>query len=177
MLATYILRLGGFGLKGLIVLESFYDRDLNAYYKHLQMDLNHNYYLGRNEADITRWLEFFVKGLATVFEEAAADVQAKNNEYLAVELEMIRILDPQQRLIFAKLAFKCTSASTSDLCKWLSLSDRTIREKVKNWIQMGFLHPRDQDAQRIRSVVLAAEYYNLAEEMRKEPERYNYLLK
>jgi hypothetical protein len=33
MLATYLLHRGGFGLKGLFVLENFYDRNLAEYYR------------------------------------------------------------------------------------------------------------------------------------------------
>ncbi len=177
MIATYILRLGGLGLKGLFVLETFYDRNLREYYKNIQMGLNHNYYFGRNDCDITQWLEFFVSGLAEVFGEAATIVEEKSMEYTAIEPELIRILDPNQRIVFSQLAFRFNWASTSDLIKWLNLSDRTIRAKIKRWIDSGFVMPRDKDGKRIRSVILTPEYQSLAEEIRHEPERYNYLLK
>lgn len=177
MIATYILRLGGFGLKGLFVLESFYDRNLKEYYKNLQMGLQHNYYDGRNDCDITQWLEFFISGLAEVFVEAAKLVEEKSREYTTVEPELIRVLDPNQRIVFTKLAFQYNWASTSDLRKWLNLSDRTIRDKVKKWIDKGFVMPRDSDSQRIRSIILATEYQSLAQEIRFEPERYRYFLK
>jgi len=177
MLATYILRMGGFGLKGLFVLESFYDRNLKEYYKNLQMNLHHNYYHGRNDCDITQWLEFFINGLAEVFEEAAIIVEEKSNEYTTVEPELIRILDPNQRIVFAQMAFRYNWASTSDLRKWLNLSDRTIRDKAKKWMSDGFIMPRDNDGIRIRSFVLCPQYQALAVEIRLEPERYHYLLK
>lgn len=177
MLATYILRLGGFGLKGLFVLESFYDRNLKEYYKNLQMGLQHNYYFGRNDCDITQWLEFFISGLSDVFEKAAKLVEEKSREYTTIEPELIRSLDPNQRIVFAQLAFRYNWASTSDLRKWLNLSDRTIRDRVKKWIDSGFIMPRDSDGQRIRSVILTPEYQSLAQEIRLEPERYRYLLK
>lgn len=177
MLATYILRMGGLGLKGLFILESFYDRHLKEYYKSLQMDLHHNYYFGRNDCDITQWLEFFLNGLAEVFEEAAQIVEEKSNEYTTIEPELIRVLDPNQRIVFSQIAFRYNWVSTSDLRKWLNLSDRTIRDKVKKWINEGFVMPRDSDGKRIRSVVLTPKYQALAEEIRQEPDRYRYLLK
>ncbi|HBV99468.1 MAG: cell filamentation protein Fic [Peptococcaceae bacterium BICA1-7] len=177
MIATYILRLGGFGLKGLFVLERFYNRNLREYYKNLQMSLHHNYYFGRNDCDISPWLEFFISGVAEVFEEAAKLVEEKSQEYTTIEPELIRVLDPNQRIVFTQLAFRYNWASTSDLRKWLNLSDRTIRDKVKRWIDSGFVMPRDNDGQRIRSIVLATEYQALAEEIRLEPERYRYLVK
>ncbi|KLU62322.1 Fic/DOC family protein [Peptococcaceae bacterium CEB3] len=174
MIATYLLRLGGFGLKGLFVLETFYDRNLREYYKNMQMGLHHNYYFGRNNCEITRWLEFFVSGLAEVFGEAARLVEEKSREYTAIEPKLIRDLDPNQRIVFSRLAFQHNSASTSDLRKWLNLSDRTIRDKVKKWISSGFIMAKE--GQRIRSVVLTPEYQALAEEIRLEPGKYRYLL-
>lgn len=176
MLATYILHLGGFGLKGLFVLESFYDRNISEYYKNLQMGLHHNFYFGRNDCDITKWLEFFIEGLAEVFEKASTVVREKSEEYTSVEPEAMRNLDPHQRIVLANLAFKYTWISTSDLRKWLNLGDKSIRSKVKIWIDQGFIMPRDEEKQRIRSVVLAPEYKKLAEQMRKEPDKYKYLL-
>lgn len=177
MLATYILRLGNFGLKGLFVLETFYDRNLRDYYKNLQMGLNHNYYFGRNDCDLTQWLEFFIDGLSEVFEVAAQEVEAKSLEYTTIEPELIRNLDPNQRIIFTKLAFNYNWISTSDLRKWLNLSDRTIRDKVKKWIEVGFIMPRDKDSKRIRSIKLTPKYKKLAQEIYKEPDKYKYLLK
>ncbi|MDB5084673.1 MAG: Fido protein [Bacilli bacterium] len=102
MLATYILRRGGFGLKGLFVLENFYDRNLAEYYRRLHMGLHHNYYFGRNDVDLTLWLQFFIEGLSVVFEEAAEIVANKSMQLTKLEPELIRRLDPLQRLVFNK---------------------------------------------------------------------------
>ncbi len=177
MLATYILRTNGLGLKGLFVLESFYDRNLNEYYKNLKLGLHHNYYFGRNDADITKWLEFFIEGLSAVFTEAAKVVEEKNLEYMAAEPDLIRELDLHQRIVFTELAFKYNWASTTDLRNWLGLADRTIRDKVKKWIRDGFLEKRDEDAKRVRSVVLGPRYRELANEIRMNPHKYRYLLR
>ena len=49
------------GLKGFFSIEEQFDRDLSGYYDALQMNLHHNYYFGRNDPDLTPWLEFFLK--------------------------------------------------------------------------------------------------------------------
>jgi len=49
----------------------------------------------------------------------------------------------------------------TDLKKWFNLSDRTIRDKIKRWIDSGFVMPRDKDGQRIRSVVLTPEHWSM----------------
>lgn len=177
MLATYLLRRGGFGLKGLFVLENFYDRNLAEYYRRLQLGLHHNYYFGRNEADLTPWLEFFIEGLAEVFQEAAAIVREKSAQMMKVEPELIRKLDPQQRMVFAQLTFKQNSITTSELRELLRMSDRSIREKVNRWREEGFIEPRDQEAKRVRSVKLTGEYEQLAQEIRKAPEQFPHFIK
>lgn len=176
MIATYILRRGGYGLKGLFVLENFYDRNLHEYYRALQMGLSHNYYFGRNDADLTPWLEYFLAGLDEVYSEASDIVRQKNSELLQVEPELIRILDIQQRTLFRHLVFKQQAVSITELCRLLNTGERTVREKVKKWIDQGLLEPKDPEAQRVRTVILAAQYEALAIEIRRQPGNYRYLL-
>lgn len=82
LIATYLLHRGQFGLKRLFVLEKYYDRTISEYYEALQMGYSHNYYFGRHNADITRWLEYFLTGLAEVYSQAAHIVQEKYAELL-----------------------------------------------------------------------------------------------
>lgn len=174
--ATYILRLGGFGLSGLFVLEKYYDRNLKGYYDNLQMGLHHNYYFGRNEADLTPWLEFFISGLADVFQDAANIVKEKSAEFTKVEPKLLRTLDVYQRPVFAQLAFKHSHLTTTDLQKLTGFADRTVRDKVKKWIEEGFIEPLDPHAQRIRAVKLTKKYQKLADELSKDPTNFKYLL-
>src|ERR1700730_2581682 len=69
LLTTLILHLGAYDLKGLYALEEYYARDLKAYYEALSVGPSHNYYIGRAEADITRWIAYFIDGMATSFEK------------------------------------------------------------------------------------------------------------
>lgn len=176
MIATYILRKGNFGLKGLFVLENFYARNLNEYYKALQMGLSHNYYFGRHAADLTYWLEFFLEGLADVYMAAAKIVQEKNAELLSAESELIRKLDVQQRQIFRQLIFKQEEITKTEIMFLLNIADRSAREKIKQWIANGFLQPKDPNAQRVRSLILTKWYEDLADEIRENPIQYSYLL-
>ncbi len=64
LLTTFILHLGGYDLKGLYSLEEYYARNLGSYYEAISIDESHNYYLGRAEADITKWVEYFIEGMA-----------------------------------------------------------------------------------------------------------------
>ncbi|MCK4261329.1 MAG: Fic family protein [Halanaerobiales bacterium] len=176
-LATYILKTVGLDLNGLFVLEKYYDRNLQGYYDNLQMGLHHNYYFGRNEADLTPWLEFFISGLNEVFQEAATIVQEKTEEFTAVEPKFLKELDVDQRAIFAQLSFKRNHLTTTDISRLLGLANRTVRERIKKWIDIGFLQQSDPDAKRIRTVTLSSKYQKLAEEINKESEKYRYLFK
>lgn len=175
-LATYMLRLGGLGLNGLFVLEKYYDRNLQGYYDNLQMGLHHNYYFGRNDPDLTLWLNFFISGLAEVFQEAAKIVKEKSAEFTKVEPKLLRALDIYQRPVFAQLAFKHNYLTTSDLQKLTGFADRTVRDKVKKWIEDGFIVPLDPNAQRIRAIKLAPRFQELADEISKDPDSFKYLL-
>ena len=75
LLATYILHKNGYGLKGIYELEEYYAKDLAGYYNALTIGPSHNYYLGREEADISAWVEYFCKGMKRSFEDVKA--QAK----------------------------------------------------------------------------------------------------
>ena len=175
-LATYILRLAGLGLNGLFVLEKFYDRNLRGYYDSLQMGLHHNYYFGRNEADITPWLEFFISGLAEVFQDAATIVRTKSAEFTRVEPELLRTLDIEQRMVFAQLAFRHDHLTPSDLQKLTGYADRTVRDKIRQWIGQGFIVPSDPNAQRVRAVKMAPKFQELAKEVGQDPDAFKYLL-
>lgn len=69
LLATYILHKSGYGLKGIYELEEYYAKDLAGYYNALTIGPSHNYYLGREEADISAWVEYFCKGMKRSFED------------------------------------------------------------------------------------------------------------
>lgn len=176
-LATYILRLGGYGLNGLFVLEKYYDRNLKGYYDNLQMGLHHNYYFGRNDADLTPWLDFFIAGLSEVFQDAANIVKEKSAEFTAIEPKLLRALDVYQRTIFAQLAFKFNYLTTTDLRRLTGFADRTVRDKVKKWLEDGFIQPYDPKAQRIRAIKLTKKYQKLADEISADADKYKYLLR
>lgn len=75
LLATFILSCFNYDLKGYFVMEEFYNKDIDEYYKSLQMGLHHNYYFGRNEADITPWLEYFISTMANTFEKVGKRIK------------------------------------------------------------------------------------------------------
>jgi Fic family protein len=83
-LATWILYRGGYDLGRFYALEEFYAQDLDGYYEALVTHPHHNYYEGRNTADVTPWLAYFLRGMAAVFEAVAGEVR---DAYLKAPLQ------------------------------------------------------------------------------------------
>ncbi|MFM9278896.1 Fic family protein [Paenibacillus jiagnxiensis] len=105
------------------------------------------------------------------------DLVAWINAPTKIEPELIRKLDPQQRMVFAQLTFKQDSMTTSEMRELLRLSDRSIREKVSLWREARFIEPRDHDVKRVRSIKLTEAYEQLAQEIRSSPEKFPHFLK
>ncbi len=78
VLATWLLYRGGYDFGKFYALEEFYARDLDGYYNALQLHPNHNYYEGRAFAEMTSWLEYFIWGMAAIFETVAREVTRKS---------------------------------------------------------------------------------------------------
>ena len=80
LLATFILHRSGYGLNGLFSLEEYHSQDLDAYYSALDVGGHHNYYMGRADADLTGWLDYFVSTLASVFSAAKNEADQMRGE-------------------------------------------------------------------------------------------------
>jgi len=70
----------GYGLKGLYALEAYYAQKLEDYYEALTIGPFHNYYLGRVDADITKWIAYFVEGMAVSFQKVESQARAEAEE-------------------------------------------------------------------------------------------------
>jgi len=95
LLATFLLHRGGYGLNGFFSLEEHHARDLAAYYNSLATHPHHNYYEGREEVDLTPWLEYFLQTLATVFTAAKNEALGAASRGIVVQPDAFRRLDPR----------------------------------------------------------------------------------
>ena len=156
LIATFILQRGGYGLNGLISLEELHSQDLEGYYRALATHPHHNYYEGREEADLTPWLEYFIETTARVFRMAREGAQRSAREGISPEPEELRRLDPRARAVLA-LFTKMERIRTSDVAEALGLSDRMARVLIRGWVSDGWLVVRDP-SNRGRSYELSAIY-------------------
>jgi Fic family protein len=138
LLTTLILHLGGYDLKGLYSLEEYYARNLPAYYAAISVGPSHNYYLGRAEADITDWIEYFIGGMTDAFEKVMQQMRIAKELGATDHADLLRQLDPQKRLVLS--LFKNTEViSLEQISQCVGYQLDTTKQLCKQLVATGFL--------------------------------------
>lgn len=120
LLATFLLHRGGYGLNGFFSLEEYHARELEVYYGALAVHPHHNYYEGRAEADISKWLSYFVGLLADVFHVAKEEALSLQNAPTILEPENLRHLDHRARMVLGLFA-KQDTITANEVAELLGL--------------------------------------------------------
>lgn len=156
LLATYILKAYNYDLKGFYVMEEFYDKNIDEYYNSLQMGLNHNFYFGRNEADITEWLEYFISVMANTFEAVGNRVKEiyKNSKQ---EMNIIDTLDKRERWV-ANYIITNNKIKAKDIANHFKINLDTANNWIKKWIEKDFLKRLDNKQIRNVDYILTNKY-------------------
>ena len=145
LLTTLALHKNGYDLKGIYSLEEYYAKDLQGYYEAITIGKSHNYYLGRADADITKWVEYFINGMAIAFKSVYK--KAKEQENSKDEIKVLRELDTKQRQILN--LFETQKYVTSkDIADFFKFSPRSARQLALNWVKIGFLDAVGEGKQR-----------------------------
>jgi Fic family protein len=140
-------------------LEEYYARNLGHYYEALTIGPSHNYYMGRTEADITQWIEYFCAGTAESFEHVRKRAQEAAGSGVEDSSPWLRKLDPRQRK--ALELFRLSDAITSsDVAMLFTVSQRAARNLLTGWVEQGFLLVADP-AKKSRKYGLANEFRGL----------------
>jgi Fic family protein len=159
LLTTLLLHRSGYGLKGVYSLEEHYVRDLRGYYDALAVGPSHNYYLGRAEAEITGFVDYFCRSMADAFSAVrvqAARAVARDRRDASSQL---RWLDPRQRRVLEMYRDQGVVTS-AEVAAHLRLSQRTASGLCRRWVVEGFLEPYDTSRKR-RSYRLGPAYESL----------------
>jgi Fic family protein len=159
LLTTLILHLGGYDLKGLYSLEEYYAKNLGAYYDAISIGESHNYYMGRANADITKWIEYFVGGMAVSFENVFTRMQEAKSIGLPDTSEILRKLDPRQRKVL-ELFMQFEFIKSSQIGKLFGFKSRTSASLCASWVCSGFLKIVDQ-SKKGRKYALGDQYTSL----------------
>ena len=156
LLTTLILHLGGYDLKGLYSLEEYYARNLGDYYEALTIGPSHNYYEGRTDADITKWVEYFCLGVADSFESVRRRAAEAAHGGNADQSRALRKLGPRQRK--ALELFQDSNVITSrDVEALFGISQRAARNLLSSWVIDGFVVVVDP-AKKTRKYALGEEF-------------------
>jgi Fic family protein len=138
LLATFLLQRDGYGLSGLFSLEEEHARDLTSYYDSLAVHPHHNYYEGRDSADLTSWLGYFLAVLATAFTTTREEIVRINRAGFNDEPEALRRLDARARAALTLFA-RQDRITAPEVARLLGLSDRTARLLLQKWTEEGWL--------------------------------------
>jgi|SRR5579863_1136852 len=159
LLATLILHMGGYDLKGIYSLEEYYARDLGSYYQAIAVGPSHNYYLGRAEADITNWVTYFCEGMAQAFERVQLQAEQTRSKGKKDVSDVLRSLDPKKRKVLTLFTqYKIVTAP--QIAQLFGLQPRSARVLCQKWVEEGFLLVVDP-SRKGRKYQLAAEYEKL----------------
>lgn len=159
LLATFLLQRDGYGLNGFFSIEEEHARDLAAYYNSLAVHPHHNYYEGRDTADLTPWVEYFLSTLAGVFTTAKEEVLRLVRDGLRVEPDALRRLDPRARAVLALFTHQ-DRITAMDVANTLALSSRTARLLLQDWVEDGWIVVADP-SRKGRTYELSAVYRRL----------------
>jgi Fic family protein len=161
LLTTYILHYGGYDLKGLYSLEEYYAQNLGDYYQALTIGPSHNYYLGRAEADITPWIEYFCKGMADACEKVLQQMAHAQQQGAPDQSRSLRSLDTKQRKIL-ELFKDYETITTEQIAHLFGFKPRTARQLCKKLVEEGFLVPVTL-AKKSRKYALSERYIDLVQ--------------
>jgi len=159
LLATMVLRSYGYDLKGIYSLDEYYERNLPAYYKALDVGTSHNYYMCREDADITSWVEYFCGGAAHSFENVTKKAQEQKSKGRPDQSGILRNLDTRQRMVL-DLFREYRTVTTNQIAKLIGLQPRTIRKLCQKWVDEKFIVVVDP-SRKGRKYQLAPEYETL----------------
>jgi cell filamentation protein, protein adenylyltransferase len=138
LLATFLLQRDGYGMNGLYSLEEEHARDLTSYYNSLAVHPHPNYYEGRDTADLTSWLGYFLTVLAAAFTSTKEEIVRISRKGPQGEPEALRRLDARARAVLALFA-RQDRITAPEVARLLGLSDRTARLLLQRWTEEGWL--------------------------------------
>lgn len=156
LLTTLILHRCGYGLKGIYSLEEYYARNLHDYYNALSVGPGHNYHLGRAEADVSGFVEYFCQGMADAFSNVSARAGNAAHSSAPDNSHILRELRPLQRQALGLFA-KQQTVTAAELAAYLGLSPRQARDQCARWLDEGFLDTGNP-SKKARSYQLAGRF-------------------
>lgn len=137
----------------------YYAKNLPAYYDAISIGPSHNYYMGRADADITKWVEYFCLGMAESFEAIARRAEIGAKQGVSDQYMDLRTLDAMQRKCL-ELLQKSNEIASSDIQALFNYKPRSATALLSGWVSEGFLVITDP-SRRTRKYGLSESYKHL----------------
>lgn len=157
-LASYILMINNYDLKGYNSFEEYYMSDLEGYYSSLQMGLPPLFYDGReNPPKLEIWLEYFcyiMEVNAQNIYDQALDVSKKENNILN-NLNKKDIV-----LLRYCLENNISELRSKQLAELYNVTPRAITKWCKQWVEKGILIP-SSGSTRVTAYSLSSKFKSL----------------
>jgi Fic family protein len=138
LLTTLLLHRTGYGLGGIYSLEEYYAAKLPGYYAGLSAGPSHSYFVGRAEADVTPFVEYFCVGMADAFARVRTRAEEASRARAADQGPALRDLSPQQRSVLG-LFRRARVITSKEVASYFKLKPRTASLLCAKWVREGFL--------------------------------------
>ncbi|MDN3505431.1 MAG: Fic family protein [Rhabdochlamydiaceae bacterium] len=138
LLTMLILYLGGYDLKGIYSLEEYYARNLGAYYGAISVGESHNYYIGRAEAEITQWIEYFIEGMVFSCESVLKYMSEASKKGFSDQSSILKKLDPKQRKSL-ELFQQFEIITSRQIGELFGYKPRTSAALCSKWVKEEFI--------------------------------------
>lgn len=133
VIITFMLIKYGYDTTSFFALESYYNRNRRAYYEALNSA--DKYRIG-HQADLTKWLEYYVEGMLIEAERAQSRIEELLQES-TVLTKKIWISDVQLKLL--RLTKTAGTAKTADYLRVSGLSRKGTYNALENLVKSGLL--------------------------------------
>jgi Fic family protein len=161
LLTNLLLHRCGYGLNGIYSLEEYYAAKLDGYYDGLSVGKSHNYYFGRAEGDVTKFITFFCVGMADAFAKVRARAEDAARRKNPDQSALLRELNPQQRQALG-LFLRMKEVTRNDLATFFKLPPRQAYLLCARWLRGGFLQVGNPSTKG-RNYKLGSKYENLVD--------------
>jgi predicted HTH transcriptional regulator len=111
------------------------------------------------EADITKWVEYFVEGMAIAFENVLKRMAKAELQGSVDQDPILRQLDPRQRKALS-LFQQFEVVTSKQIGELFGFKPRTSAQICKDWVESGFLEMVDP-SNRGRKYKLSTQYKDL----------------
>jgi Fic family protein len=130
LLSTLCMYRAGYDFKRLFTISEYYDRDRQAFYRAIQSVREQN-------MDLTSWLEFFTKGLATQLDE----VKTRGEQVIRIDVvSKTHQLNDRQSRILERLYLQVEGTGIRDLEPLFEgVSRRTLQRDLSSMIEKGLV--------------------------------------